>query len=78
MVKPELNNIAVTPSLVTKTTPLPDGGSETKIEVRPSKSGAVKGSGAGAAVGSAIAGPAGAAAGAVIGGVAGYIFGPED
>ena len=61
-----------------ETTPIPGGGSKTKVTVKPSKSGAIAGASAGAAIGTAVAGPAGAAVGAAVGGAVGYIFGPAD
>lgn len=67
-----------------QTKPLLDGGSETRISVEPSKSGALTGAAAGAAlgakIGTMIGGPAGTAAGAatgaVIGGIIGWFLGP--
>ena len=54
-----------------------DGSKETKIKVKPSKSGATAGAAAGAAIGSVVP-VVGTAVGALTGGLIGLIFGPAD
>lgn len=54
----------------------PNGRKETKIEMTPSKKGALAGAAAGAALGSVVP-IVGTTVGALVGGVAGFIFGPK-
>lgn len=63
--------------VIIKETPRPDGGTDTEVEIKPSKSGAVAGAAAGAAVGSVVP-VIGTAVGTLVGGVIGFIFGPAD
>lgn len=63
--------------VIIEKTPRPDGGTDTKVTIKPSKSGAIAGASAGAAVGSVVP-VIGTAVGTVVGGVIGFIFGPAD